>query len=808
MKRSLALACVALVAALLGIFPTSAHAQVWPYPGQSAGTPALPDAPLLPTTQPQFIASLPIPADYTPDKTLFAPFDYYEIKAAPVTAVGPWVPPGVNAATIPAGTQWLGLCKPGTFIATTGTCGTPLYTPVWGYGQVNSGGGPLGALAGKIVATYPSMNIRATKGTPVKVRWINELPAQHLFCAQPTNSNWPCAIDRTLMGTKATLPGTPALGILPNGLLNGVTDLGGPQQPDNAMVVHLHGGDIPPEADGFAEFWTGSAATAAAYSPGAIPQAIDPPMSVFNAGGAPTPLVFFRPVGDSAIYNYPMNQDAMMIWFHDHALGKTRINVVAGPAGFFQINDPGVEPPGCSKVTAPTPCLPDGKYEINVALQDRAFNAPQPGSNLATINFPNALNWAQVAPVPGQTRFSPGGNPTIHPQWVPEYFGDVPVVNGMAWPFLNVEPRMYRLHLLAGSNARCWRITRTDNADIIVIGTEQGYLNAPVPVKRLTMCPGERYDTIWDFTGNMKKKTPIVTVTNDAPAPFPKGISPKASDVGQVMQFRVNQPLVATIPNGPLPLTLVPAAVNAPLLPAGTVPCAFDPAVGGQGLHAKLPAGATACVPMRQKVLNEQLDAVTLYPLRVQIDGSPFESAITETPKVGAVEVWRIVNTTGDAHPIHTHLVRHQIVSRQKLDANAFTKATNFAVPIPLPGTVGSDASVCPIGTPARTPGCLNLGVDVAPFSGKPNPPAAYEAGWKDVSISYPGEVLTLVAKWDGHWNTATPDPGQPTGLDPITGLPTFAPAFLPVTSGPYVWHCHIVDHEDNEMMRPVLLQP
>ena len=370
------LAATVAVAAMLSLSAPAAaqtaNNPVFPYAGQTAGAAAPLDVPLDPATQPKFVNPLPIPVDYTPDKTTYPGWDYYEIQYAPVTGTAPFKSTGA-----PAGTQWLGLVDPATK--------APVYTPVWGFGQVNMGGGPLAG-----AATYPSMNIRGTKGTPIKVKWINNLPDQHLFCPQPTNSNWPCAIDRTLMGTQV---GT------------GVTSYGGSQQPDNATVVHFHGGEIPPEADGFAELWFGNKNTSAAFSPGGAAQKIDP---AINLNG--TPLALTRPVGDSMLYNYPMVNEASTLWFHDHALGKTRINVAAGPAGFFNVVDPANEPKG----------LPSGKYDINIVIQDRAFNAPQPGSNLATINFPNGLNQAQVAPVAFQTPVTPGGNPTVHPQWVPE----------------------------------------------------------------------------------------------------------------------------------------------------------------------------------------------------------------------------------------------------------------------------------------------------------------------------------------------------------------------------------------------------
>jgi FtsP/CotA-like multicopper oxidase with cupredoxin domain len=456
-----------------------------------------------------------------------------------------------------------------------------------------------------------------------------------------------------------------------------------------------------------------------------------------------------------------MVNEAATLWYHDHALGKTRVNVAAGPAGFFNISDPPNEPAG----------LPSGKYEINVVFQDRDFNAPQPGSNLATINFPNGLNWAQVAPVAFQTPLTPGGNPTVHPQWVPEYFGTFPIVNGMAWPVLNVEPRKYRFHFLDGSNARCWALQRSDMLPMTIIGDDQGYLSGPQSVAKLTMCPGERYDVIIDFTGQLVGAK--IYLTNVAPAPFPRGVIPTKFDVGKPMQFKV---VALTAPDtSVVPATLVPVT---PLSQVGA--------------------------PIREMVLNEVLDAVTLFPLRVQIDGKSFEAPITETPTKGTTEVWKFINTTGDAHPIHLHLVKYQIVSRQTFDAAKYSAATGFAVP---GNTVFTKLPIAPY------------------LKGAPRPPALWEAGWKDTGISYPGEVLTIIANWDGKWNTLTPefctttqDPvtllytqtcAQGDGLPgvPTATLPPTPPAFLPVTSGPYVWHCHIVDHEDNEMMRPVVVQ-
>jgi spore coat protein A, manganese oxidase len=752
----------ALNAAILfppvGAPATVTPTQVFPYPGQTtAPASCLPLAtPLDPRTQPRFAYPLPIPRFLTPE-TRFGcvdavgngacPFDYYEIAYAPVTHVAaPNAFPTIPAAA-PAqpgfGQQWLGLVSPLTL--------APLYTPAWGFGQVNSGGGPLGlttvAGASFPVATYPSMSIKGTRGRPVQVKWVNLLPDRHLFCPDPTNADAPCAIDRTVMG--ALHKGQP------------VTPFGSAQSPDNAVVPHLHGGEIPPDSDGFAELWFGNATTSALYN--AAPTLIDPPLAPPPGNAIPAGALV-RPTGNFDIYNYPMVQRASTIWFHDHALGKTRINVAAGPAGFFPIEDP--NPALKPTLPAPGDCSAAGIaaskcYDIPIALQDRAFNSD------GTVNFPNGLNYAAIAP---NTPLAPGFTPHVHPQWVGEYFGDVAVVNGVIYPFLNVEQRQYRFRFLDGSNARCYRMTLSSSNPFTVIATEQGYLNAPVVTPSITMCPGERIEAIVDFT-NLKVGT-VVVLNNSAGAPFPNGVKPSAKDVANLMAFKVVAPAA---PVAPVAIALKPGTVPpVPAVPAAIKSC-NDPALG---------APPEPCV--REMVLNEVVDPFSLAPVRVQIDASPFEGAITETPKRGRTEFWRVANTTVDAHPIHLHLVQFQIVSRQKFDAAGYAVAANL-------NTLGNAI----YNSPATLPSPPFVKQPLTPFLQKaPRPADPFEAGWKDTVQMLPGEVTTIVATWDGKWNETLPV------------LPTDPPAYQPVTAGPYVWHCHIVDHEDNEMMRPSLVMP
>ena len=740
--------------------------------------------PLLPAGQPMFVYELPQPIFYEPDISTFPGTDYYEIAMKEVTQIGaafpqPPVIPGCGAQ--PRNTQWLGLVD---------AAGCPLYTPLWGYGQTNNA-----AYALNGIATYPSMSFKAERGRPVKVKWVNDLASPtHLFCPDPRNSDVPCGIDRTIMGTLRK-PGEP------------VNEFGTTQQPDNAMVVHLHGGEIPPDSDGFAELWIGNAATAAAYGPGGtyytspyaqpnVPGALanidpefippagvnailsdaayaaanaDPAGSTLASVYAPAQLQ--RPLGNSIFYNYPMVQEPATIWYHDHTLGKTRINVAAGPAGYFYVTDPAVEgplyaiPPGATSGKLPPTgdCSNGGIlagtcYDVPIVLQDRAFNAD------GTINFPNGLGQPIIPGV--LSELAPGPNPDIHPQWVPEYFGDVAVVNGTIWPKVSVEPRPYRFRLLDGSNARCYTLNLKVKGLLVqplihVIGSDQGYLPAVASVSKLDICPGERYDVVVDFSTLAGQR---VFLENSGGAPFPNGAKPNQGFpfLAQLMTFDVVKPLAGA------PVAWTPG----PLVPNVRLPQAFP----GQP-----PAPGVAM--MREMVLNEVLDPVTLAPVKVQIDGRRFEDPVEEFPKRDSVEVWSFVNTTVDAHPIHLHLVQFQVVGRQKFDARGYARATGLANP---------GAERCPLatfGVPCWTK------LPVAQFlTGKPRPFLPTEAGFKDTVTANPGEVTTVVARWKAGWAEAPTTAG--------------APYWEPVTAGPYVWHCHIVDHEDNEMMRPSLVVP
>jgi FtsP/CotA-like multicopper oxidase with cupredoxin domain len=827
--------------------------------------------PIVPTTippagvpaTPKFQWNVLNPIEYTPDTTRYPGADYYEIGVHEawgfqgVAAAGLFPNPGATNP-VPNGMQWTGLlcnipggctcpadasasyraqvCTAGGKIPT----GAPLFTPIWGVGQVNMAGGPVTQVlsslglfapgtpsawsANDYVATWPSISIRATRGRPVVVKWVNEFPNNHVLCPHPEAADWHCAIDRTFMGVKARVdPGLAHSAVVPP---DGVNQFGSPQQPDNSWVTHLHGGETPPSTDGFAEKWFGNAVTAGAYAN----LFVNPPFE------NPSFITLTRPGGNSDVYSYPMVQEEATIWFHDHTLGKTHHNVIAGPAGFFPVKEPakhgglgagaGKCPAGLATctteytwidpVTEPRGALGIPKYDLFLAVQDRAFNDD------GSLNFANG--GGQVQPVPvlaaGQSPVTPGANPQVHPVWVPEYFGDHVLVNGVLWPKHPAEPGWYRLRLVDGSDSRCWTValnTRlpapgarpnaTTRMDFYVIANDQGYLQRPVLTKEFTMCPGERYEILVNF-GAIPKVAPgmpaSVYMTNTAAAPFPAGITPFAAaspfaEMNVIMRFDVNPangPGVKSCAAGAAPswdptwtqaqMTAAIAAGSA-CLPANPA-LQLDPNFVDIRPAMPFPAGTV----VRQVFLNERVDGITLAPFGMQLNGVPFEYKVTETPRKNSKEVWQFINLTVDAHPMHPHLEPHQIVSRQTFNVNGY-KALLCGAPKCQPGPVpGNEQQVLPDVTPLLT------GLPVMVTA------ASVEGGRKDATQAPPGMVTTIVTDFTQRWNIdGTPNaPGQGAHI----GANASNWVFEDVTAGPYVWHCHINSHEDSEMMHSLLV--
>jgi FtsP/CotA-like multicopper oxidase with cupredoxin domain len=469
---------------------------------------------------------------------------------------------------------------------------------------------------------------------------------------------------------------------------------------------------VPDWSDGYAEAWY-------------LPDAVNIPVGYATEG---TWYDFFNNKGSggtwdpgTATFVYPNTQRPSTAWYHDHTLGMTRLNVYAGPAGFYIIrstnplDNPTKLGGGAADLPGPAPGGIGGPpyYEIPIAIQDRSFDL---GGGLF---YPDSRAFFDGFIGP----YIP--NSDVSPIWNPEFFGNHMVVNGKTWPFLNAEPRRYRFRLLNGCQSRFLILGFDDpKVEVWQIGNEGGYLRAPVPLKEILMGPAERADIIVDFS-KVKFGKSVKMINRGPDAPFAGG-GGRPSDpqtTGQVMQFNVNVPLAIggdpstppaqlVMPNdipAPEPVTRTrPVALlemmsmtpGVPPIPVETRLGTFDPNVG-------LPAGVTFL---------------------------KWEDPVTENPESGDTEVWELYNFTADAHPIHIHEVFFEVVNRQRLDKKT--------------------------GLPIQAPKL----------------PEPWENGYKDTVIAYPGEVTRVRMKF--------------------------------TNAGQFVWHCHIVEHEDNEMMRPYRIGP
>jgi spore coat protein A, manganese oxidase len=428
------------------------------------------------------------------------------------------------------------------------------------------------------------------------------------------------------------------------------------------------------------------------------------------------PMDTFRP-GQTYLYNFNNNQEAATLWYHDHAMGITGLNVLAGLAGLYLIRDVD-DPVGGNGPLG----LPSGApYEIPLVIQDRSFNTD------GSMSHPK------------------------QPPWLVEYVTNVGTVNGKAWPNLNVDRTLYRFRIVNGSSARTYNLKLSSKQPIIQIGTDQGMLNAPVYLSRLLLSPGERADVLIDFSNSLPGDK--IVLENDAISPYPSGranfiiFNP---ELPEIMQFTMNAGAAAS---KPIPSRL---RLYKPLIK----PIAVKPA-RQRFLTLVEIAGANGPIVL---LLNY------LYwdePLK--------DPELMERPKVDTVEQWNIINLQPVAHPMHLHLVPFQILNRQKINPSKYLKAYYAKGPRTLISHHATGVSRVPGRYPPPDP---------TPFAiGPARPPAANEAGWKDTVLVNPYEVTRLIV---------------PFGAKAAENLP-FSNSFV----GTYVWHCHMLGHEDNEMMLP-----
>ncbi|HUI52443.1 MAG TPA: multicopper oxidase [Terriglobales bacterium] len=428
----------------------------------------------------------------------------------------------------------------------------------------------------------PGPTLETRSGQGMLVEWANDLPQAHFL-----------PIDHGIHGAEK-------------------------DKPDVRAVVHLHGGKVGPESDGYPEDW---------YTP-----------------------------GKSATYFYPNEQDAAMLWYHDHTLGINRLNVFAGLFGVYLIRD---------KVEEALD-LPRGRYEIPLVICDRMFDKD------AQLYYP-------VSEDP-------------HGVWISEFAGDAFLVNGKLLPYLEVEPRKYRFRVLNASNSRFFDLKLSNGQEFHQIGSDQGLLPAPVPLKDLQLAPAERADLIVDFAGRAGEQ---IILKNES---------------FQVLQFRVAK--LAVAPEKPLPATLRSVARIA----------------------------ESSAIRTRELALVEVDDQIA-RPMQMLLNNARWHDPITEKPLLDSVEIWSLINTSDDSHPIHLHLVKFQVLDRRNFERFAYTSK------------------------------------GVLRYLGPVTPPDPNEMGWKDTVTAPAGMVTRIIVRFEGF-------------------------------TGRYVWHCHILEHEDNEMMRPYDVVP
>ena len=442
--------------------------------------------------------------------------------------------------------------------------------------------------------------------------------------------------------------------------------------------------------------------------------------------------------GQWTLDTYQNDQRAALLWYHDHVMGVTRFDLFAGLAGLWIVRD--------SRERELE--LPEGPpYELPLLLADRNFDTASDGSLTGELLHKTDTD-------------------------VMECFSPFTTVNGVIWPRVDVEPTTYRFRVLNGSNARTYRLVLTregqsDHDRIIQIGSDGGLLVAPVPIpaQGLVLASAERADILIDFS-DLALGTEL-TLWNNARAPF-NGAFADPSTAGtadlegllpypEVLRFRViDGRRVAPMPSAVL-ATDFQRADREPL--KGCVVRAI--ALVEQESNRE---GEPSTLTMRELAEGAAPDepVITLVDVgaaqseqisRWRTVATRFEDKTNFFPVLGHPEIWRLINLTGDTHPIHVHLDAFQILSRQPA-----------AVEVP-------DGGITDTGTRAT----VRIGQKVD--DGIPHALDANELGLKDTVRVNANEVVDILVRFE-----------------------TFA--------GRYMYHCHILEHEDHDMMRPFVVMP
>jgi FtsP/CotA-like multicopper oxidase with cupredoxin domain len=465
-------------------------------------------------------------------------------------------------------------------------------------------------------------------------------------------------------------------------------------------------------------------------------------------------------------YIYQNDQGAGNLWYHDHALGITRLNVYAGLAGFYFVRD------NVDTGLPDNPLgLPAWPYEKAYAIQDRMFRST---GELFYPGFPGDPFWSDFITDQG---LADGDVP--QPSALAEFFGDHMVVNGLIWPREDVEPRKYRLHLLNGMDSRFmviqFRAVPAGETDLTnagatipfwVIGSDQGLASSATQTHILLSEPGSRYDIVFDFSDPDLAGERIImeNIGGDAPFGGDYGLALDPDEdffpdrqTDRIMAFDVVLPV-----NGAVADTFNPAAINGSYggnaaAVTRTRKVALFEGTDEYGRLQPLLGTAEPATDYLGNSINwpntpEYVNAGLVGPMEGSI---AWHSPTTENPALGSTEIWEIYNATGDAHPVHLHLVNFEILDRQEFIATVVDQPV-----VQHNGVLGNGF---------RLEG-IQLGNAVA------QPTGYVESAPKDMVTALPGQVTRIKATFD--------KPGR------------------------YVWHCHILSHEDHEMMRVLHVGP
>jgi spore coat protein A len=617
--------------------------------------------------------------------------------------------------------------------------------------------------------------IVATRGTPVLLSVTNLMPPKHIL-----------PVDPTIMAG-------------PNGLMVG--DL-----PANRIATHLHGGLTPWFSDGTPFQWftpTGQHGS-----------------SFMNVPGYST-------LPGTGTYYYPNEASARLVWYHDHAIGITRLNAYAGIASAYIITDDfegGLVSSGLLPDLVGIPLIIQDKGFVprNILKQDPAWRWGDPGDLFYPHLYEANVLTGGVANPKGRWDWGPTVNPPAigtkplptPVSSVPEAFFDTIVINGGVYPKVSVPSKRVRFRILNGSQARFYHLNLypeaasrpgeakvgTPGPIIYQVGSEGGFLPAvaihnnrtPIPLDpadntgntalpdgpfNLLLAPAERADVVIDFNGVPAGSSFILF--NDAPGPFPGGDARNNYFTGDADQTAAGGAPTTLLGHGPNTQTLMKITVTggtgdsvstSTWLKQLNIQLRTNFLTGNQpGLlfndgDPSVPAFPFDGVVNRTLTLNEDFDE---FGRLIQTMGTftqngfnnqnqptwglPYLAASTENPRAGDVEVWQIMNLTADTHPIHFHLVNVQVIQRQPFSGDP----SNFSV-------------------------------------GQPIPPDPNEIGWKETVQMNPGEITTVIMQFN------------------LPILPTAAMrnAVSPRTGGKeYVWHCHILEHEEHDMMRPLIVE-